>query len=56
MYRLENLGLVDFMHMFQHSWKDFEDFERIFVTIKNPQSGQYIVWYDMIYDMSQHDI
>lgn len=29
-----------FIHMFQSSWSDFADFERIFVRIKNTISGE----------------
>ncbi|XP_056903155.1 polyunsaturated fatty acid 5-lipoxygenase-like [Takifugu flavidus] len=35
---LENLNLTKFKNMFQSSWEDFADFERIFVTIKNTAS------------------
>lgn len=38
--RIENLFMNKFMHMFQSSWSDFTDFERIFVRIKNTISGQ----------------
>ncbi|CAB1312819.1 unnamed protein product [Coregonus sp. 'balchen'] len=36
---IENLCVNQFMHMFQSSWNDFADFERIFVRIKNTISG-----------------
>ncbi|XP_069914224.1 polyunsaturated fatty acid 5-lipoxygenase isoform X2 [Oryctolagus cuniculus] len=34
-YRMENLFINRFMHMFQSSWSDFADFEKIFVRISN---------------------
>ncbi|XP_058527184.1 polyunsaturated fatty acid 5-lipoxygenase isoform X2 [Ochotona princeps] len=34
-YRMENLFINRFMHMFQSSWSDFADFEKIFVKISN---------------------
>ncbi|KAL2769966.1 polyunsaturated fatty acid 5-lipoxygenase isoform 1 [Daubentonia madagascariensis] len=34
-YRMENLFINRFMHMFQSSWSDFADFEKIFVKINN---------------------
>ncbi|XP_060047766.1 polyunsaturated fatty acid 5-lipoxygenase isoform X2 [Erinaceus europaeus] len=34
-YRMENLFINRFMHMFQSSWSDFHDFEKIFVKISN---------------------
>ncbi|XP_056903153.1 LOW QUALITY PROTEIN: polyunsaturated fatty acid 5-lipoxygenase-like [Takifugu flavidus] len=37
-----NLGLSKFKNMFQSSWKDLADFERIFVTIKNTVS-EYVM-------------
>lgn len=43
--RIENLYVNQFMHMFQSSWGDFADFERIFMRIKNTISGlnrQYV--------------
>lgn len=38
------------MHMFQSSWNDFSDFEKIFVRIKNTISGQP----HLLYVMSCH--
>uniref|UniRef100_A0A8C5BC38 Arachidonate 5-lipoxygenase a n=1 Tax=Gadus morhua TaxID=8049 RepID=A0A8C5BC38_GADMO len=38
---IENLCVNQFMHMFQSSWSDFADFERIFVRIKNTISGWF---------------
>ncbi|ELW66751.1 Arachidonate 5-lipoxygenase [Tupaia chinensis] len=34
-HRMENLFINRFMHMFQSSWSDFADFEKIFVKISN---------------------
>lgn len=39
-YRIENLFVNQFMHMFQSSWRDLCDFEGIFMRIKNTISGQ----------------
>uniref|UniRef100_A0A8C7K787 Arachidonate 5-lipoxygenase n=1 Tax=Oncorhynchus kisutch TaxID=8019 RepID=A0A8C7K787_ONCKI len=39
---IENLCVNQFMHMFQSSWNDFADFERIFVRIKNTIS-EYVM-------------
>ncbi|XP_041866922.1 polyunsaturated fatty acid 5-lipoxygenase [Melanotaenia boesemani] len=39
---IENLCVNQFMHMFQSSWSDFADFERIFVRIKNTIS-EYVM-------------
>ncbi|XP_071382692.1 polyunsaturated fatty acid 5-lipoxygenase isoform X3 [Centroberyx affinis] len=39
---IENLFVNQFMHMFQSSWSDFADFERIFVRIKNTIS-EYVM-------------
>ncbi|XP_028845321.1 polyunsaturated fatty acid 5-lipoxygenase [Denticeps clupeoides] len=39
---IENLYVNQFMHMFQSSWGDFGDFERIFVRIKNTIS-EYVM-------------
>ncbi|XP_068597844.1 polyunsaturated fatty acid 5-lipoxygenase-like [Brachionichthys hirsutus] len=39
---IENLCVNQFMHMFQTSWSDFNDFERIFVRIKNTIS-EYVM-------------
>ncbi|CAL8390978.1 unnamed protein product [Arctogadus glacialis] len=39
---IENLCVNQFMHMFQSSWSDFSDFERIFVRIKNTIS-EYVM-------------
>uniref|UniRef100_A0A8C2K2Y8 Arachidonate 5-lipoxygenase a n=1 Tax=Cyprinus carpio TaxID=7962 RepID=A0A8C2K2Y8_CYPCA len=39
---IENLYINQFMHMFQSSWGDFEDFERIFMRIKNTIS-EYVM-------------
>ncbi|XP_059373883.1 polyunsaturated fatty acid 5-lipoxygenase-like [Carassius carassius] len=39
---IENLYVNQFMHMFQSSWGDFADFERIFVRIKNTIS-EYVM-------------
>uniref|UniRef100_A0A8C7UMW7 Arachidonate 5-lipoxygenase a n=1 Tax=Oncorhynchus mykiss TaxID=8022 RepID=A0A8C7UMW7_ONCMY len=39
---IENLCVNQFMHMFQSSWNDFSDFERIFVRIKNTIS-EYVM-------------
>lgn len=41
-FRMENLYVNRFMHMFQSSWSDFADFERIFVRISNTISGGFI--------------
>lgn len=38
--RMENLFINRFMHMFQSSWSDFADFEKIFVKISNTISGE----------------
>lgn len=38
--RIENLFINRFMHMFQSSWNDFADFEKIFVKISNTISGE----------------
>ena len=38
--RMENLFINRFMHMFQSSWNDFADFEKIFVRISNTISGE----------------
>lgn len=38
--RMENLFINRFMHMFQSSWNDFADFEKIFVKISNTISGK----------------
>lgn len=38
--RMENLFINRFMHMFQSSWHDFADFEKIFVKISNTISGK----------------
>ncbi|XP_043093196.1 LOW QUALITY PROTEIN: polyunsaturated fatty acid 5-lipoxygenase-like [Puntigrus tetrazona] len=35
---VRNLGLNKFMNLFQSSWKDFADFEKIFVKIQNKVS------------------
>uniref|UniRef100_A0A8C2CJL4 Arachidonate 5-lipoxygenase a n=1 Tax=Cyprinus carpio TaxID=7962 RepID=A0A8C2CJL4_CYPCA len=40
--RIENLYVNQFMHMFQSSWGDFADFERIFMRIKNTIS-EYVM-------------
>ncbi|EPQ01640.1 Arachidonate 5-lipoxygenase [Myotis brandtii] len=37
---MENLFVNRFMHMFQSSWSDFADFEKIFVKISNTISGE----------------
>ncbi|KAM9197279.1 polyunsaturated fatty acid 5-lipoxygenase isoform 2-T2 [Dugong dugon] len=37
---IENLFINCFMHMFQSSWSDFADFEKIFVKISNTVSEQ----------------
>ncbi|XP_059755664.1 polyunsaturated fatty acid 5-lipoxygenase isoform X1 [Balaenoptera ricei] len=37
---MENLFINRFMHMFQSSWSDFADFEKIFVRISNTISEQ----------------
>lgn len=37
---MENLFINRFMHMFQSSWNDFADFEKIFVKISNTISGK----------------
>ncbi|XP_068423942.1 polyunsaturated fatty acid 5-lipoxygenase-like isoform X3 [Clinocottus analis] len=39
---IENLFVNQFMHMFQSSWSDFGDFEKIFVRIKNTIS-EYVM-------------
>uniref|UniRef100_A0A7N6A4C6 Arachidonate 5-lipoxygenase a n=1 Tax=Anabas testudineus TaxID=64144 RepID=A0A7N6A4C6_ANATE len=39
---IENLFVNQFMHMFQSSWSDFSDFERIFLRIKNTIS-EYVM-------------
>ncbi|XP_034464236.1 arachidonate 5-lipoxygenase [Hippoglossus hippoglossus] len=39
---IENLCVNQFMHMFQSSWTDFDDFEKIFVRIKNTIS-EYVM-------------
>ncbi|KAF7644745.1 hypothetical protein LDENG_00216620, partial [Lucifuga dentata] len=39
---IENLFVNQFMHMFQSSWNDFTDFEKIFVRIKNTIS-EYVM-------------
>ncbi|XP_077437581.1 polyunsaturated fatty acid 5-lipoxygenase-like isoform X1 [Vanacampus margaritifer] len=39
---IENLFVNHFMHMFQTSWSDFADFERIFLRIKNTIS-EYVM-------------
>ncbi|XP_026134668.1 arachidonate 5-lipoxygenase-like [Carassius auratus] len=39
---IENLYVNQFMHMFQSSWGDFADFERIFMRIKNTIS-EYVM-------------
>ncbi|KAJ1142996.1 hypothetical protein NDU88_009308 [Pleurodeles waltl] len=39
---MENLFVNSFMHMFQSSWNDFADFERIFVRISNTIS-EYVM-------------
>nr|XP_040035094.1 polyunsaturated fatty acid 5-lipoxygenase isoform X1 [Gasterosteus aculeatus aculeatus] len=39
---IENLCVNQFMHMFQSSWSDFGDFERIFVRIQNTIS-EYVM-------------
>ncbi|XP_075614500.1 polyunsaturated fatty acid 5-lipoxygenase isoform X3 [Balearica regulorum gibbericeps] len=39
---MENLYVNRFMHMFQSSWSDFADFERIFVRISNTIS-EYVM-------------
>ncbi|XP_069000776.1 polyunsaturated fatty acid 5-lipoxygenase [Embiotoca jacksoni] len=39
---IENLCINQFMHMFQSSWSDFADFEKIFVRIKNTIS-EYVM-------------
>ncbi|KAJ8248593.1 hypothetical protein GJAV_G00243660 [Gymnothorax javanicus] len=39
---IENLCINRFMHMFQSSWSDFADFERIFVRISNTIS-EYVM-------------
>uniref|UniRef100_A0A8D0A6B6 Arachidonate 5-lipoxygenase b, tandem duplicate 3 n=1 Tax=Sander lucioperca TaxID=283035 RepID=A0A8D0A6B6_SANLU len=41
-YVIENLFVNQFMHMFQSSWSDFADFEKIFVRIKNTIS-EYVM-------------
>uniref|UniRef100_A0A671YMJ2 Arachidonate 5-lipoxygenase b, tandem duplicate 2 n=1 Tax=Sparus aurata TaxID=8175 RepID=A0A671YMJ2_SPAAU len=41
-YVIENLFVNHFMHMFQSSWNDFADFEKIFVRIKNTIS-EYVM-------------
>lgn len=42
LFSMENLYINRFMHMFQSSWSDFADFERIFVRISNTISGRFI--------------
>nr|XP_057910165.1 polyunsaturated fatty acid 5-lipoxygenase [Doryrhamphus excisus] len=39
---IENLFVNHFMHMFQSSWSDFADFERIFLRIRNTIS-EYVM-------------
>ncbi|CAG6017152.1 polyunsaturated fatty acid 5-lipoxygenase [Menidia menidia] len=39
---IENLCVNQFMHMFQSSWSDFADFDKIFVRIKNTIS-EYVM-------------
>ncbi|XP_061644796.1 polyunsaturated fatty acid 5-lipoxygenase-like isoform X1 [Phyllopteryx taeniolatus] len=39
---IENLFVNHIMHMFQSSWSDFDDFERIFLRIKNTIS-EYVM-------------
>uniref|UniRef100_A0A8C6S1B5 Arachidonate 5-lipoxygenase a n=1 Tax=Neogobius melanostomus TaxID=47308 RepID=A0A8C6S1B5_9GOBI len=39
---IENLCVNQFMHMFQSSWSDFADFEKIFVKIQNTIS-EYVM-------------
>uniref|UniRef100_A0A8D2LIB4 Arachidonate 5-lipoxygenase n=1 Tax=Varanus komodoensis TaxID=61221 RepID=A0A8D2LIB4_VARKO len=39
---MENLCINSFMHMFQSSWSDFADFEKIFVKISNTIS-EYVM-------------
>ncbi|XP_053730344.1 polyunsaturated fatty acid 5-lipoxygenase isoform X1 [Synchiropus splendidus] len=39
---IENLFVNQFMHMFQSSWGDFEDFQKIFQRIKNTNS-EYVM-------------
>ncbi|KAJ0004783.1 hypothetical protein NQD34_010997 [Periophthalmus magnuspinnatus] len=39
---IENLFVNQFMHMFQSSWNDFSDFEKIFARIKNTIS-EYVM-------------
>ncbi|XP_032815014.2 polyunsaturated fatty acid 5-lipoxygenase [Petromyzon marinus] len=39
---MENLCVNQFMHMFQSSWSDFADYEKIFVRIKNTIS-EYVM-------------
>ncbi|KAK7136446.1 hypothetical protein R3I94_014936 [Phoxinus phoxinus] len=39
---IENLGLSKLESLFQHSWKDIEDFQEIFTIIKNPLS-EYVM-------------
>ncbi|KAM4729162.1 polyunsaturated fatty acid 5-lipoxygenase isoform 2-T2 [Anableps anableps] len=39
---IENLCVNSFMNMFQSSWSDFDDFEKIFVRIKNTIS-EYVM-------------
>ncbi|KAK7901301.1 hypothetical protein WMY93_018070 [Mugilogobius chulae] len=41
-YSKANLFVNQFMHMFQSSWSDFADFEKIFVRIKNTIS-EYVM-------------
>lgn len=41
--RMENLFINRFMHMFQSSWSDFADFEKIFVRISNTISGECVL-------------
>uniref|UniRef100_UPI00358E5185 polyunsaturated fatty acid 5-lipoxygenase isoform X2 n=1 Tax=Myxine glutinosa TaxID=7769 RepID=UPI00358E5185 len=38
---MENLCVNHFMHMFQSSWSDFSDYEKIFVRIKNTVSEHW---------------
>ncbi|RXM36608.1 Arachidonate 5-lipoxygenase [Acipenser ruthenus] len=42
LYRMENLYVNRFMHMFQSSWSDFADFEKIFLRISNTIS-EYVM-------------
>jgi len=49
---MENLYINRFMHMFQSSWSDFADFEKIFVRISNTISGEFV----SIFSHSHHQM